>query len=610
MRRIFEDNGVKPEELLLPFEDVRLFSDIKELKINESYKERVIKKAEENLKKDIPALPATLFLDFTRTGNRANYENAYFTRLDMANYFIFAEWLEGEGRFIDKIIDITWAIMEQSSWMIPASHPNNSPVGASSPLPPVYDHETLHGIELVAPSAANILAFAKYFHREKLDAIAPVICQKIDFTVKDRIIKPYLNHHFHWQGGTPRKVNNWGPWITSNVLLLSCLVKLDDETRRKIAKQAAFTIDEFTKNYHEDGGCDEGPSYWGAAGASLFDCLEILVDMTGGRVNLYSDPLVKAIGEYIYKVNISGKSYANFADCGHAIKHDCSLLMRYGKKCNSDPLYSFGEMCNYTYDDSFIFPFRHNYRCFKKLYSEDVKKKPDLPAARRGWLSGLKIMTARSTDKWDEGSYVAVKGGHNDESHNHNDVGTFIFYRDGKPVVIDAGVGKYTRKTFSAERYTLWFMQSEYHNLPTFNGKGQLHGARYASSNEVYDEESGAVSMELKTAYPEELGISSFVRKVHLDGEVLNLTDTVKLNEEGEYDLHLLLHRKPEFTDKGVLLTENVLLVPDEKLEVSSEPFVLEGMDPQTSWGTDSFYRLHLKNVCKENSFTIKLIPQ
>ena len=37
--------------------------------------------------------------------------------------------------------------------------------------------------------------------------------------------------------------------------------------------------------------------------------------------------------------------------------------------------------------------------------------------------------------------FVAAKGGFNNESHNHNDVGTFSLYVNTIPVIIDAGVG-------------------------------------------------------------------------------------------------------------------------------------------------------------------------
>ena len=35
---------------------------------------------------------------------------------------------------------------------------------------------------------------------------------------------------------------------------------------------------------------------------------------------------------------------------------------------------------------------------------------------------------------------LAVKGGSNDDSHNHNDVGSVILYRNEKPLLIDLGV--------------------------------------------------------------------------------------------------------------------------------------------------------------------------
>ena len=71
-----------------------------------------------------------------------------------------------------------------------------------------------------------------------------------------------------------------------------------------------------------------------------------------------------------------------------------------------------------------------------------------------------------------DGMTLCCKGGHNGESHNHNDVGSFMLYVDGEPQIVDAGNMTYTAKTFSAERYTLWNVRSAYHNLPMIGGKG------------------------------------------------------------------------------------------------------------------------------------------
>jgi hypothetical protein len=92
-------------------------------------------------------------------------------------------------------------------------------------------------------------------------------------------------------------------------------------------------------------------------------------------------------------------------------------------------------------------------------------------------------MVLRESENPDEGLFLAMKGGDNNESHNHNDVGSFIVYKNGKPVLIDAGVGEYTKQTFSPDRYKIWSMQSLYHNLPSFDGVGQVNGSQYASKN-------------------------------------------------------------------------------------------------------------------------------
>ena len=70
------------------------------------------------------------------------------------------------------------------------------------------------------------------------------------------------------------------------------------------------------------------------------------------------------------------------------------------------------------------------------------------------------MMAAREKPGSSEGLYVAAEGGHNAQSHNHNDVGNVIVFADGRPVLVDAGVEEYTSKTFSSRRYEIWTMQS------------------------------------------------------------------------------------------------------------------------------------------------------
>ena len=131
------------------------------------------------------------------------------------------------------------------------------------------------------------------------------------------------------------------------------------------------------------------------------------------------------------------------------------------------------------------------------------------------WLKSIELMIART----DKGLFVAAHGGHNAESHNHNDVGDLILYADGEPVIIDVGSGTYTSKTFSKDRYTLWYNTSAYHNLPSINGFQQQAGRQFEAKNVIYTANSvhTQLKMDIAAAYPAEAGIKQWIRTVNVE---------------------------------------------------------------------------------------------
>src|SRR5665811_67811 len=88
--------------------------------------------------------------------------------------------------------------------------------------------------------------------------------------------------------------------------------------------------------------------------------------------------------------------------------------------------------------------------------------KPIEPLLLEYYFTDLDIALARDKEGTTAGFYFSAKGGSNGEGHNHNDVGSFMLYFNGDPVMIDVGVGTYTSKTFSPQRYDIWTMQSNY----------------------------------------------------------------------------------------------------------------------------------------------------
>ncbi|MBR2972058.1 MAG: heparinase II/III family protein [Clostridia bacterium] len=591
--RVFDKKGLRSAKgLLLPYTEFKLFSDLDKTEFNGEKAKKIVTSAEKLLERDIPLLPASLYREFATVGNRANFEGKFFLRRDMAVSFAVAEAYENKGRFTEKLMDVVWAIMEESTWLLPA-HLYCSPHYSDATLGPVFGDNSLHGLALFAASTCGALATVYMLCKDKLDEIDPVIARKMEYSLKERGIKNFLQTEFWWGGGLGRKTNNWCPWILSNILLTTAVVEKDTYVRERVVSKAMNYLDNFLACYEPDGGCDEGPAYWGAAGASLFDCLELIEDMSGGQISIWDSQLVKNIGDYIYKVNISGNRYVNFADCAPQTSPNAGMLVRFGQKTNSSFLVSFGKK-QAKYGDHF-FSASHMYRSLKWLSTPYVKDE-NCPMPLYSVLPDLGVMTARECEESDKGMFLAAKAGTNGEMHNHNDCGNFMVYYNGNPVIIDTGVGTYTKQTFSPDRYKLWFMQSGYHNLPSFDGIDQREGGQYRATEKHFDESERSAVCELRDAYPKEAKIESYVRRTSLCSGVVTVSESIRLREAKEIDFHLMLASKPELTGEGkIALPEGRHLTYDTSLSVELEEFDPVGMNTVSAWGTDTLYRLHFR---------------
>ncbi|HON92674.1 MAG TPA: heparinase II/III family protein [Sedimentisphaerales bacterium] len=482
----------------------------------ESVRKDLIANGEQYLKYQWPSLPATLFLEFAREGNRSRYEREHFARRYALTNLVIAECVEGKGRFLDDIANGVWALCEESFWGVPA-HVGAQKAGSGLPdsSEPIVD--------LFAAETGESLAWTYYLLGERLDKISPLIRKRIRLEMDRRILTPCLTRDdFGWMGFAGGRVNNWNPWCNASWLACTLLVESDADRRIASVAKIVRSLDHFLDAYADDGGCDEGPGYWGRAGASLFDCLELLHSATNGAINVYDRSLIQEIGRYIYRVHIADEYFVNFADASARAHPPAELVHRYGKRIGDDRLAAFGAYLNSRIPEGFVDA--RNYSIGRYLaevfHAGELKTAhAQAPLPRDVWLDGIQVMTARCRDGISDGFFVAAKGGHNAESHNHNDVGNFIVYMNGRPILIDIGVETYSRKTFSGQRYEIWTMQSAWHNLPTIDGVMQNPGGQFAARDVRYeaDDDHAQLTLDIAGAYPKEAGLKSWVRTVRLD---------------------------------------------------------------------------------------------
>ncbi|MDF2962210.1 MAG: hypothetical protein K0S39_3945 [Paenibacillus sp.] len=597
----------KLARLIIPIESYKPYPDIEDRSSWEalpaSIRDKWISAGEQYVGYDWPTLPAVRYMDFVRNGNRTRFQKPYFDRREALARLVIAECMENKGRFVDEIINGIWSISEESYWVVPA-HKNASIASYGDALPDVTDPV----VDLFAAETASLFAWTHYLIKPRLEAESRLVTKRIQYEVKRRILDPYLERDdFGWMGFSARKnVNNWNPWINSN--MITSFLLLEEDTGRRIEgiKKTLRSLDVFMNIHHSDGGCDEGPGYWSRAGASLFDCLELLYSASGGVINLYGEPLIKEIGRYIYRAHIHNDYYVNFADGDARLNIDADVVYRFGCRIEDDKMAALGAN---AYRKGGEVKRLSLLRAIPAIFNEEkLAAAPcEPPLVRDVWLDGIEFMAAREQEGSAQGLFLAAKGGHNNESHNHNDVGQFIVYANGKPFLIDIGVEEYISKTFSPRRYEIWTMQSVYHNLPAVDGVHQQAGRDYKATDAEYhsNDDLAQLSLNIAAAYPEEAGIESWKRtyRLHRGKEAfIEILEDFKLHREsGDISLSLMTVCKPQLSSAGTIVLQNehgeqVQLEYDEDLfAASSESIAIEDQRLRRVWGNELF-RILLKS--------------
>lgn len=573
--------------------------------IDGGIREKRIQAAEQWHGKEFPSLSATAFMEFVRSGNRQVFERPHFARRFALADLVVGECLEDQGRFVDDIINGIWCICEESFWGVPA---HNWAVGyRGEPLPTVENPY----IDLFAAETASLLAWVRYLVGPKLEAVTHLIVRRIDIELQKRIIKPFLEHEdFFWMGFDPRDVvNNWNAWIIANLTGMFLLTEYDSYERIRGLKKLMLCLDRFLDIYPEDGGCDEGTSYWLSAGGSLFDTLFQMDQATGGKMCFADNQKVAEIGRFLYRSHISEQYFINFADGAAIVNIDRDMVYRYGKYIKDEKMMGLARSIDADFGKVDIphalrrrIPAIFQYKEFMEFTG-----KP--PCEKDVWMPDIQVMAAREHEGSDKGLYLAAKAGHNGENHNHNDVGSCIVFLDGQPGLIDVGVGTYTRQTFSEERYSIWTMQSRYHTLPTINGQIQHPGREYTASKVTYEADAAGVAfgLEMKDAYPAEAGIVEYRRTytfMRAQEALLRIKDAYCFAGEGNTtELHFMCWKEPRIAGDGRIVIpvtgeRGLMLAYPEDCETEIE--FRDTMDERLNpvWGDGGVYRITLKFSC------------
>jgi hypothetical protein len=484
----------------------RLYSS----KVNRSLLDEMKAEADHFGQTPDPELTYELFRLYGDTGERLAYEKVYFERRKRLNAFVIMALLEPQHSGYEKAAwNIVWSICNEFTWCLPA-HYNE---GAVRP-----------DIDLFAAETAFALSEVKALLGERMPAL---LKDKITDEVERRIFQPFLEQGpYGWETAD----HNWSA-VCAGSIGAAALHLMDDSVRLSaVLERVLGSLACYLSGFGEDGACAEGYLYWQYGFGYYVYFAELLKTATSGEIDLFAANKVKQIALFQQKCFTSGSMVVNFSDSpassGIFMGLSCCLHKEYEEVAVPDAslraLYAADHCGRWA-------PAIRNLLWTQEEWLTSSGDKAMWPSESY-YLSDVRWLLSRNVKENGALYSFAAKGGHNDEPHNHNDLGHFMVHADGQAYLADLGSGKYTAQYFGPERYTLWCNGSQGHSVPIIDGHYQHSGVSYRS--EVVEAASGddvdKLILELSSAYAD-TGLERLERSFSWNKEAiprLELTDT------------------------------------------------------------------------------------
>jgi len=418
--------------------------------------------------------------------------------------------------WLAEVLDGVWLICEQSTWCWPAHDDAFRERG--SVLPTV----TAPYLDLGAGEAVALLTWVDQLLGARLEARYPGIRSRIRHEARVRVFQPFIERRdWHWIG-LDGDVHNWNPWIHGNVIT-AALRLLDDpaeaDERARIVALAIEGIDRYVSVLPADGAIDEGYAYWWNGACRALEALDIVRHATGGVLDASGIPALRETVAFPHRMHLGGDWYLNLADGQARITDRQPWHALHRAARNTGDTDAAAHAASHRHAGT---PAATEHEGLGRLLRGITDPAwvgaalQTSPFPRDVWLPSTEVLLAREHSGTARGLTVAVKGGHNGEHHNHNDVGSFVVASDGVPVIVDAGRPTYTLQTFGPGRYDIWTMQSGWHNVPVIGGVEQSPGAEFAASGVEVSVDDASLSLDLSGAYA---GAAPWRRTVRLERE-------------------------------------------------------------------------------------------
>ncbi|SFS69781.1 heparinase II/III family protein [Paenibacillus sp. 453mf] len=533
------------------------------------YWQQIAETAQIAVQEPLPPLTYSVFRQFAETGARKGYEEVYFERrarlAALGIQTAVAADSDEERIYLATLEDALWDVCGEYTWCLTAHLP--------------AEGDPASEVDLFAAETAEMLAELLYMHEDVLDR---TVAERIRREVRKRVLDPVFTEKmsFFWRQAD----HNWSAVCAGGSGMAALLLMDNTDELAAAIEQVCASLESFLSGYGADGGCAEGLGYWVYGFGYYTYFAEMLRERTDGRLDLLAESHPLAIAGFPERIHLSQGVYVNFSDSREKEVLPTGLLHRLLERTGSqvvpyaavpgllsDPVRRWAHVLRnglWTASDTVL----------NAESSMKVKENtPDLHVSAFDELGWWICRAQRSGADQNEHKHkhehehehkqksticgFAIKGGHNGEPHNHNDLGQFILHAGGDNIICDLGAGMYTQAYFQAGRERIINISSGGHNVPIINGfmQGSGSGYRARTIRQSQNELSFEVELDLTGAYPD-AGIARYTRCAQWicppaeDKATMELTDRFVWScEEKHFEERLISHFKPVIVETGTV---------------------------------------------------------
>ncbi len=506
--------------------------------------------------------------------------------------------LKNENKYIKVVEEGLRDILKQPSWVSPRND---------------FDFKNFNGkeysVELTSALYAHTIAQTLYMLGDKLPL---ELREKAISIIRERVFQPVLrkiaNQDKNRENAFLTATNNYNHVCLSGVVGAALTILPDKHERAVFAYIGEYYSQNGISGFGDDGYCTEGIIYFNYGFGHFALLRESLWQATKGKLDLFKDPKITRIAQYGRNTEIINGVYPAIADSHTSSKPD-SVLMYYLSRnlqlglSAYDELSVFGRTSNLM---GVMVAFTNSASLAKQRSSNAV-----MPI--RSYFEESAVLVMRPVAKSTSQLGVVFKGGNNQESHNHNDVGSYTIVLGTEMLMGDMGRIPYTSDIFTpSKRYTYKTLSSFGHPVPLVAGMEQQTGALAAAKviSSEFSDRQDKLLVDLTKAYPVQ-ELKSLHRLLIYDRTErgkLTVEDQAIFEKPEQFETALTTRAKWKKNQNGLELIGNdgILQVRIE----ASAPYDLiaeeidEGGEPFTRIG------IRLRLMQREPKIAIQFEPQ